>query len=60
MYEEIGAGMRGKWRLSTLFQLFNFHKPIPRTLAMSAEHLLAEIASILRVLTDPTGGDVTE
>jgi hypothetical protein len=52
--------MRGKWRLSTLFQLFNFHKPIPKTLAMSAEHLLAEVAQILRVLTDPAGGDVTE
>jgi hypothetical protein len=52
--------MRGKWRSSTLFQLFNFHKPIPKTLAMSAEHLLAEVAPILRVLTDPAGGDVTE
>jgi hypothetical protein len=58
--DQIGAAVRGKWRSSTVFQLFNFYKPIHRTLVMSAEHLLAEIASILRVLTDPSGGDVTE
>ena len=33
---------------------------LTQTLAMSAEHLLAELAPILRVLTDPAGGDVTE